>query len=185
VHDTNVIFFEEGEKMSYKSKVFVFLTIVCILVIPFTVALAKNEPRNIFPFDNREYTVSSKDEVIIHYGWVTCSKGLVNDYIDAASHVIYFDGALVENVQKSDKSYWDLPYQHEEWLGVFCLWEVDHLWLAYWDYSLGKLQPGDHELVMERTLAFPVIDGQDQDGDGMLDTWQGVTTSTTTIHVLP
>jgi len=171
--------------MSIKNKVLVILAVGCILLIPFTIALAKGEPAYIFPFGSREYTVSSKDDVVIRYGWSACSKGLVNDYIDATSRTFYFDGMLISNAQIHDRSYWGMPYERESGTGSPCLWSVDKDWVAYWEYDLGKLRPGDHTLDLEHTYAFSIIDGGDYDGDGAVDVFQGVSNTTTIIHVTP
>ena len=58
--------------MSIKNKGLVILVLIGVLLVPF--ATAKSEPVYISPFGS-EYTVSSKDELVVRYGWVACSKG--------------------------------------------------------------------------------------------------------------
>jgi hypothetical protein len=53
------------------------------------------------------------------------------------------------------------------------LWNVDLIWGAHWEYSLGKLDPGIYELVWDWSLDFEITSGEDSDEDGLIDTWQG------------
>lgn len=171
--------------MSTKNKVLVILALIFLLLIPSTAALAKNEPVYVSPFGG-DFTVTSRDQVVIRYGWVACSKGLVNDYIDSVNHLFFLDGELIRKAQAQDKSYWSAPneYELDDIPSSICLWDVDKVWVAYWEYSLGRLEPGDYELALERTFAFPVIDGTGYNGE--LHTYQGfVRFPATTIHVTP
>lgn len=172
--------------MSTKNKILVIVALICILLIPTTSTLARKDPVYVLPQYGLETTVSSTDEVVIQLNWIACSKGLVNDYIESADHVIYFDGVALEKTFKREMSYWSTPVESNI-LVLSCLWDVENTWITYWEYSLGKLEPGDHTLTLEQWLTFPVIDGVDiLSPIGELDVYQGNQDfNDTIIHVVP
>ena len=168
--------------MSIKNKGLVILVLIGVLLVPFATAFAKSEPVYISPFGS-EYTVSSKDELVVRYGWVACSKGLVNDFIDSSTHSVFLDGVLTTQTNQKTTSNWVVPYKVEGG-GEGCLWDVADGWRSDWEYSLGKLNPGTYQLVVYRTLDFAVIDGYDINGDGTVyPFYNPYTFPTTTIHV--
>jgi len=132
-----------------------------------------------------EFTIPQKDKIIIRHGWFGCSRGLVNDYIDAVNNAFYLDGGLLQAALDKDKSYWGTPFEVVDADTSACLWNVERVWAAYWELNLGKLDPGIYELVWHRSLDFEITDGADSDGDGLIDTWQGSRTFPPTIlHVV-
>ena len=167
--------------MSIKNKGLIILVLIGVLLVPFATAFAKGEPIYISPFGG-EYTVSSKDEIVVRYGWAACSKGLVNDFIDSSTHSVFLNSILTTQTSQKNISNWSLPTSNIS--GEGCLWDVTNGWSASWQYSLGKLDPGTYELVVHRTLDFAVIDGYDINGDGTVYSFYNpFTFPTTIIHV--
>ena len=158
--------------MATKYKRLIALVLVSLLLVPLTDTLAENDPERIFAA-GKEVTISSKDEIVVYHGWAACSKGLVNDYLDSSHHTIYINGELMIRAQEKGRSYWEEPHIFDGWDPSLCLWNVDKAWVSYWEYDLGSLEPGDYEIVWERSLDFTVTDGSDSDGDGVIDTREG------------
>lgn len=170
--------------MTAKYKYLIAFTLVSLLLIPLTVTLAQSEPVRIY-ITGKEYTVSSQDELVLYHGWAACSEGLVNDYFDSAHHTVFINGELMITAQEKGKSYWGEPYKFDRWDPSVCLWNVEIAWAAYWEYDFGTLEPGDYEIVWERTFDFTITDGADSDGNGVIDTWEGfVRLPATSIHVV-
>ena len=173
--------------MSSKKKALVIFVLACILLIPSTVVLAKKEPVYFEPQLGYDTYVTSGDEVVIRASWYACSEGLVNDYIDSVTLLFYVNGTELKNIRERNKSYWSVPSEYDDGSGFVCLWDVDKLWVAHWEYSLGKLEPGEYRVWTHQSHAFPVIDGVDfVEPFGELDVHDYVKVyDPVTIHVLP
>lgn len=173
--------------MSTKRKVLIIFVLACILLIPSTVALAKKQPVYFNPQLGIDTYVTSNDEVVIRASWYACSKGLVNDYIDSVTLLFYVNGTELKNIRENNEHYWSTPTEYSDGSGSVCLWDVDKLWVAHWEYSLGKLEPGDYRVWTHQSHAFPVIDGVDfVEPFGELDVYDYVKIyDPVTIHVVP
>jgi hypothetical protein len=170
--------------MSAKLNTLILLSVIVLLLVPSTVTLAGGETVYINPYGG-EYTISTKDEIVIRIGWGTCSKGLTIDYVDSVHNVFFLNGELIEKAQKKDKEFYKEPIVFDDapWASL-CIWDVDRTWGVPWEYKLGKLDAGTYELVWERTYDFNVIDGYDLDGDGIPDMHGEFTRIVTIIHVI-
>ena len=168
-----------------KKKILALLLITIFFIIaPSTISFAKDKSIKIHPYGG-EYTVSSNDDIVISIGWGTCSEGLQQDYIKSVNNKYLLNNEPLKDAQKKDKDLWMEPYfvENAPWKDL-CIWDVDGVWQMAWKYDLGKLDPGDYELVWERTYNFNVIDGYDQEGDGIPDVYGDFTRIVTTIHVV-
>ena len=124
-------------------------------------------------------------------GWVTCSKGLVNDGIQASNFkvIVYKNSNIIQKIAgKTSKSKWGSAAQ---WTGTIstadCIWPAPSLWIRIWkfaNYSFDKA--GTYEVSFSWYLNQPVIDGFDLYGggieggepDGFADYYEGQQLST-------
>ena len=172
--------------MLIRHKVLVILAVIGTLLLSSTATLAKKDPFYVYPQYGLEYTVSSSDEIVIQLTWVACSKGLVNDYIESVDQVIYFDDVSIDKAFSKETGYWSTPVESDFFVSS-CVWDVENTWISYWEYSLGKLKPGEYKLSLQQWLTTPVIDGLDLFSPiGELDVYQGNQDfNATIIHVVP
>jgi hypothetical protein len=172
--------------MITRNKLLIMLALVLLLLVPSTATLAKKDSVFVYPQYGGEATVSSTDEVVVQLGWIACSKGLVSDFIESADHVVYLDGDSIDKAFKQEASYWSTPVETDTFAS-HCVWDVDNTWITYWEYSIGKLKPGDYSLALEQWFTFPVIDGLDiLLPNGEVDVYEGTLFSNELIlHVVP
>jgi len=126
------------------------------------------------PLDSREAWVSSKSPVYLTTQWYADTAGYVEDYIDALELTVTLDGG-------------DLPNVSDYWGGIAQCEDIDHDgdadYVARWRYPVGLLRTGDHAIEAHFHLPYPLTDGFDWDGDGVLDVFSGSWQNSLAIHV--
>ena len=136
------------------------MALVCVLLIPSTGAMAKKNPVYISMF-GENYTVSSRDEIVLRSNYVACSRGLVNDFFDSVVNHVVINEEYVETTDKKDQSYWSTPIVFGGYT-EFCMWDVQNTWISIWEYNLGNLEPGEYNIRLTYDYHFPIIQGFDQ-----------------------
>jgi hypothetical protein len=131
-----------------------------------------------------EITIGPKQTAVIRYGWVNCSKGLTQDWIDHSVFklTLYKEGVLLTTVSM-EKGYW---IWEDPTPGDQCLHGNESI-VARWHYALVELKdPGTYNLQVHRETTVPMIDGWDYDADGLPDIFPAQVWSEhwVTIHVL-
>lgn len=150
--------------MKRKSIVFVLVVLLAVgLTAP--VALAKKGERvEINPFHPPPgacYEVRSDDQVVVTWGWLACSKGLVSDYLEAIDiHEYHLNGQLILGTEKANKQFGPIQETSEPVNDPYrCIWDAPHKAIVPWEYKLKGLQPGINELHTYLTVAYAIIDG--------------------------
>jgi len=114
-----------------------------------------------------EITIGPKQTAVVRFGWVNCSKGLTQDWIDHSVFklMLYKEGVLLTTVSTENGYWiWENPVAGDQ-----CLHGNESI-TARWHYELLELKdPGVYNLQIQRETTVPMIDGWDYDGDGLPD----------------
>jgi hypothetical protein len=117
------------------------------------------------------YTIGPGEVGVIEFGWLACTRGLVNVFVKAS----YFEFELIQ----SDESPYLVVTQDE----IDDLWNpiepagFTHEWcrggqktsFSSWQVKLFDLPPGEYELHFMGGIKHSLTDGGDFDGDGTPD----------------
>ena len=170
--------------MTINKKAFLLLILLMIILTPLSSSLAKGEPVYINPFID-EYTVTSKDNLVIRHGWGACSEGLTYDYMKSLNDTFFLNGKELLKPNENSFDFWEDPYHLPDTSGIdLCIWDVEYTWVSYWNYEIGKLKPGDYELIWHKDHNYKIIDGFDLEGDGVPDVYGESRVLVTQIHVI-
>ena len=156
----------------------VFLTFVLCLLIVATVSLveADDDPKIISPYiGGPVYEADVGQEVIIRIAWAVCNRGLAEAFTHAASISMDVDrdGSPWLTVEPPSRSFWSPLQTSPKPSGINCVMRTDVIWWTEWLYSLGALEVGSYDVHFSGTLAHPLPDGADHDGDGAPDVFSG------------
>jgi hypothetical protein len=149
-------------------KLFYIFIALSIMTSVLTAAnnLEKKEPVYFGP-NAGEITIGPKQTAVIRFGWVNCSKGLTQDWIDHSVFklMLYKDEILLTTVSTENGYWiWENPVPGDQ-----CLHGNESV-TARWHYELLELKdPGTYNLYIQRETTVPMIDGWDYDADGFPD----------------
>jgi len=109
--------------------------------------------------------VPAGSEVVLTFSWTAKTAELVEDFLAAQRLSLTADGIR----QANPDAYWSpVERSKEDWDG-----DGSRDYDTHWEYPLGKLEAGRHEVILNGSYAFPITDGFDLDGDGGFDTYSG------------
>ena len=113
----------------------------------------------IWPYFGEEYTVQSGQLPVVYWGWHDCTKGVINDYLEALDTLEYrLDGNLILNTKKAMNKFepiqksWKYPVES-------CGWDAQEMLVATFRYELKDLTLGDHTLQTKYSTAYPILNG--------------------------
>ena len=144
---------------------------LCILLVMAAPLAQADGPVVITPYQGGpEYYADAGQEVIIRAGWGACTRGLTQAFTRAAvvSMEVNLDGEPYLAVDPPARAFWSRP-ERSDGPTTACVMHTSGLWASEWLYSLGELDAGEYYLHFDWTLAHPVPDGGDYDGDGAPD----------------
>ncbi|MGD2253081.1 MAG: hypothetical protein PVF70_09235 [Anaerolineales bacterium] len=98
---------------------------------------------------------------VITDSWVTCSKGLTQDWLDAleTTYVLTRNGMVIQEITpKKAAKLWSDPAIHQE-NPPMCMWPAAHLWVTRFYARLHTDEAGVYELHAYKYLSEPVTDG--------------------------
>lgn len=151
------------------------LTVVLLMILLVAaVTVQAGETVIIRPYrlaDGQVVTVSTEDQVIITARWVACNRGLTEAFRHSAVITLdeTFASQMTSLVAPPGQDYWAKVAPYTLAQPEVCVMQAKSGWATYWNYDLGDLEPGWHELHFTWTLAEPLPDGGDYDGDGEPD----------------
>ncbi|NLX08683.1 MAG: SH3 domain-containing protein [Chloroflexi bacterium] len=95
-------------------------------------------------------TPTTNDSVNVEWSWFVARPELMQDHLDNANYEVRLDGELLDN--------WE-TYATE-------MKQESGVWIVYWYYPVGQLDPGEHEIAFELTWDDAISDGYQQFGPG-------------------
>ncbi len=166
-------------------KRYISFLLACItLLVPVGAVHADGGSVLIRPWLSSDFTVYTNQEVILGADWGACNQGLLTAFLTAIHLYWTIDGKPLFSTPNADLQYWSAPVEGGPVLPQ-CVRQAGNTWGAFWQYSLGKLPPGDYQVHLVYYLDHPITDGSDYNGDGSPDIFNGVILDrTTTIHVI-
>jgi len=111
-----------------------------------------------------EERVAANTPIFLRLGWITDTPEQVADFLRSLELVVSLDGEVLRdtgNYWSEIEGYGDADQ------------DGDTDYLTQWLYPVGVLAPGTHRVEGEIRLQWPVADGSDSDGDGLLDEFSG------------
>lgn len=93
---------------------------------------------------------TTNDNVFIEWSWFVSQADLMEQHLDNATYEVTLDGEPLDD--------WD-RYDTEMILEA-------GVWIIYWYYPVGKLDPGIHEVTYRVTWDEAITDGYDEFGPG-------------------
>jgi len=168
-------------------KIIVALTVLGLLLVPLYAVQAQTngETVRISLYNSGPVYVNANNYIVLHHGWMACTKGLVKAYQGAVYTETYINDDLIVLSEDEYNQYW-MPINHYEGdLVQYCIAGNQRTAsFVYWEYPLGTLTTGEYEIHFEIGFDHPFIDGGDLDGDGRIDKYDGFWTERTfTIYV--
>jgi hypothetical protein len=163
---------EEGGHMLKKVLV-AFITLGLIAAPILSVqAQSEDEIRYIsLAFAADRVDIDASDYVVLGYGWVACTRGLVRVYLTGENIELGIDNRPHYIADGKDQYWGPIVSTEDEDAQQYCIaGDKIRLWSAHWDYPLGILEPGEHTVYYHHWLDHPVTDGGDYNGDGQIDT---------------
>jgi hypothetical protein len=127
-------------------------------------------PPFIWPRDGTAVVFAPPDtEVVLRTGWGACTRGLTQAYTQRSETLLTINGEPLVPDQAASTEYWG-PIE-PRYIGPenACVNGTDILYVAFWEYSLGVLEPGEYFVEFSWGLDQPFQDGGDYDGDGKPD----------------
>ena len=111
----------------------------------------------------QEERVAANTPIVLRLGWGTDTSEQAADFLRSVELVVSLDG----DVLRDSGNYWGEieGSDHDQ--------DEDTDYLTLWLYPVGVLTPGTHRVESEMRLQWPVTDGSDSDGDGILDEFSG------------
>ena len=112
----------------------------------------------------QEERVAANTPIFLRLGWITDTPEQVADFLRSLELVVSLDGEVLRdtgNYWSEIEGYGDADQ------------DGDTDYLTQWLYPVGVLAPGTHRVEGEIRLQWPVADGSDSDGDGLLDEFSG------------
>ena len=145
---------------------------------------AKREPVYINSTSG-EVTITLRQTAVARFGWLSCSKGMSQDFIDhfAITLELYQDGALLQTVSTAD-GYW---VQNLTDPNPLCV-HINEPQVAYWNFEdLNLKKPGTYTVVFHSAWTAPLGDGFDTNGNGEVDVYPPTELAVreVTINVVP
>lgn len=145
---------------------------------------AKKEPVYIRP-GSGEVTIGPKQVAIVRFGWLSCSKGLEQDFIDHFVMELELSqgGTLLQTVS-TDQGYW---VQNPADPDPRCL-HINEPQVAFWQFEDLELKnPGVYTLTFNHEWTAPLADGFDANEDGFIEVYPPTVLGPreVTINVLP
>lgn len=150
----------------------VFVSLGLIIVPIFAVqAQAENEIRYVsLAFSADRVYVDASEYVVLGYGWIACTRGLVQAYLTGENIVLGIDGKPHYIADGKDQYWGAIVSAENEVAQQYCVaGDKINLWSAHWDYPLGMLETGEHTVYYHHWLNHAVMDGGDYNGDGQMD----------------
>ena len=112
----------------------------------------------------QEERVAANTPIVLRFGWGTDTSEQAADFLRSVELVVTLDG----DVLRDTRNYWS-EIEGDEDLDQ----DGDTDYRTLWLYPVGVLAPGTHRVESEMRLQWPVTDGSDSDGDGILDEFSG------------
>jgi predicted amidohydrolase YtcJ len=102
--------------------------------------------------------------IILITRWVVDQPGLVDDYLASLDLTVTLDGETLPGVI----DYWGEVEEYGDFDG-----DGDTDYVSNWEYSVGALSVGTHQVESEFHLRWPITGGFDLDEDGVPDEYSG------------
>jgi len=178
-------------------KKFALLFALLLVLVIVSVASAESHPPicppacdgeqvMIYPWRGDEVTIYSDQFVTLGARWGACKSGLVKAFMRSAVLDWEVDAAKRRVEWPESREEWSEPWADSSASAIdLCVMNTDAIWLTYFDWPLGTLEPGDHTVYLRYGLRFSLIDGIDFDEDGHPDRYHDpVQIGDMIIHVL-
>lgn len=98
----------------------------------------------------RPPTPTTNDNVFIEWSWYVSRPEYMDDHLEHAAYNVWLDGELLED--------WE-QYATE-------MTTESGVYIIYWYYPVGKLEPGTHEVEFRLSWDEPITDGYAEFGPG-------------------
>jgi hypothetical protein len=129
---------------------------------------AKREPVY-FNSTSGEITINMKQTAIARFGWLSCSRGMSQDFIDhfVITLELYQDGVLLQTVSTADGYWVQTPVDPNP----ACV-HINEPQTAYWNFEdLSLKKPGTYTVVFHSAWTAALGDGFDANGNGEVDVY--------------
>jgi hypothetical protein len=157
-------------------KIFVALITLGLLLVPIFAVHAQSTVRISLDIAPDPVYVNADDYIVLYHGWGACTRGLVQAYLSAVyTGLSIDDGALY--IADGRDQYWGSITKMPDgyWVSTCIAGNQKTSSAVYWEYPLGNLTPGEeYEVYYYQWLDHRIIDGADYNGDGRLDSWEGL-----------
>jgi len=178
------------------------LALMAATLLALTVALpvrAAAPVGPVYPFHPGQYdgtTVEVGQTLLLGNHWGGCVPGLVTEYTRASAHAWSINGEPLATPADWTHAI-AVDWNPHPWVPggpdmSACVSQVaarttTYGFWAFWQYPVVFSAPGDYVVRLVSTLARPVLDGGDYDGDGRPDIFgrDWLSDSSITIHVVP
>ena len=155
-------------------KIIVALAVLGLLFAPIFSVTAQTNGETVYILlwhADDTVTADAGDTIVLRHRWGACTYGLVKDYLASVHTELSIDSGPIYVADGKDQYWGPIVFtEAEDPTQQYCIAGSKRGgWIAFWDVSLGILEPGEHEVYFHHWMDHPVLDGGDYDQDGYLD----------------
>ncbi|MEN8242583.1 MAG: amidohydrolase family protein, partial [Chloroflexota bacterium] len=114
-------------------------------------------------FKKEPTTVSAGTPIVISIGWAANTEEQLIDFLNAISFTATLDSQSLAGLNDNWSEISTFESNYGDGLN----------YLSSWEYSLGVLSPGTHQIEITGTLAWTITDGFSSSEDGSLEQYSG------------
>ena len=121
------------------------------------------------PDGSVDIMVPSDANVVIRTSFTGCSRLLAAAWTLADDVSLDVDGEALVSTRRESFQHWSRPTSILNEGELPCVNGSNTLWVVDWEYDLGVLDAGSHQVHFEENVRSLITDGADYDGDGRRD----------------